>query len=269
MNNMNNMNSMNMVNQIISEKALIGQNVQMGYNVIIEEDVVIGDNCILGHNVIIRAGVRLGKGVLVGDGVLLGKLPMKASLSAVTTAGRVLPPLEVGDSVTLGAGSMVYRGAVLKDRVFVADCATIREDVTIGEETIIGRGVAVENKTSIGRRCKIETNAYITALSEIEDYCFVAPEVAFTNDNFMGRTEERKKHFKGPVLRQGARIGGNATLLPGIEIGPDGVVAAGSVVTKDVPPRTIVAGNPARILREVPPEQLLENQVFYEPHAKS
>ncbi len=255
---------MHIMNRIVSEKALIGENVQMGHNVIVEEDVVIGDNCILGHNVIIRAGVRLGRGVLVGDGALLGKLPMKASLSAVTTAGRVLPPLEVGDYVTLGAGAIVYRGAVLQNRVFVADYATIREDVTIGEETIIGRGVAVENKTSIGRRCKIETNAYITALSEIEDYCFVAPEVAFTNDNFMGRTEERKKHFKGPVLRRGARIGGNATLLPGVEIGPDGVVAAGSVVTKNVPPRTIVAGNPARILREVPPEQLLENQVFYE-----
>ena len=117
---------------------------------------------------------------------------------------------------------------------------------------------------TIGRKCKIETEAYITAFSTIEDYCFIAPEVTFTNDNFLGRTEERKKHFGGPTLKKGARIGANATILPNLVIGEDALVAAGSVVTKDVPPRMVVVGSPARAVRPVPEEQLIENQVFYD-----
>ncbi|MGC9322938.1 MAG: acyltransferase, partial [Kosmotogaceae bacterium] len=125
-------------------------------------------------------------------------------------------------------------------------------------------GATVENGTSVGKRVKIETGAYITAFSTIEDYCFIAPEVTFTNDNYLGRTEERKKHFKGPTVKKGARIGANATLLPGVIVGEDALVAAGSVVTKDLAPRKIYAGIPAKYIRDVPKEQLIEEQVFYE-----
>ena len=120
--------------------------------------------------------------------------------------------------------------------------------------------MTVENKVTIGARCKIETEAYITALSSIGEGCFIAPEVTFTNDNFLGRTKERFKHHKGVVLERGARVGANATFLPGIVVGADALVAAGAVVTKDVPARTIVRGAPARPVRDVPPEQLLDNQ---------
>ena len=169
----------------------------------------------------------------------------------------------LGKYVTIGANCVIYRGAVLHDFVFVGDLASIREDVEIGEYTIVGRGVAVENKTKIGKYVKIETNAYITAISTIEDYCFIAPNVTFTNDNFLGRTEERKKYFKGPTLKKGARIGANSTILPGIVIAEDTLVAAGSVVTKDTKPRKIYMGVPAREHKDVPSEQLLENQVYY------
>ena len=134
----------------------------------------------------------------------------------------------------------------------------------IGDFTIIGRGVAVENRVKIGRKCKVETNAYICAFSVVEDFCFIAPMVTFTNDNFLGRTEERFRYHRGPWLKLGARIGANATLLPGITVGEDALVAAGSVVTRDIPPRKVVMGVPARIVRDVPEEQLIENQVFYE-----
>jgi len=116
----------------------------------------------------------------------------------------------------------------------------------------------------IGKKCKIETEAYITALSTIEDYCFIAPEVTFTNDNFLGRTKDRFKYHKGVTLKRGARVGANTTFLPGITVGEDALVAAGAVVTKDVPPRKIVVGVPARVWKDVPPEQLLENQDYYE-----
>ena len=120
--------------------------------------------------------------------------------------------------------------------------------------------MTVENKVKIGKRCKIETEAYITALSEIEDGCFIAPEVSFTNDNFLGRTKDRFKYHKGVTLRRGARVGANATFLPGVTVGPDALVAAGSVVTRDVPAGKIVLGAPAKPFRDVPADQLLDNQ---------
>lgn len=248
----------------ISDKANLGDNVTLGFNVIIEDNVIIGSNVEIGYNVIIRENVQIGDNCKILDGAILGKMPAKASMSATTGTARELPPLKIGKAVTIGAGCVIYRGAEIGDYAFFGDIATVREDVTIGEETIIGRGATVENKVSIGEKTKIESNAYITAFSTIGDYCFVAPCVAFSNDNYVGRTEERKKHFGGPILKKGARIGVGSVLLPGVEIGEDALVAAGSVVTKNVPPRTVVLGAPARIWKEVSKEQLLEEQIYYE-----
>jgi len=184
---------------------------------------------------------------------------MKAALSAITEEQQ-LPPCVIGDDVIVGTSVVIYRGCKLNKSVMVADLASVRENAEIGELTIVGRGVTVENKVRIGKRCKLETEAYITALSEIEDGCFIAPEVTFTNDNFLGRTKDRFKYHKGVTMKRGARIGANVTVLPGITIHEDALVAAGSVVTKDVPAKKIVMGTPARVIRDVPTEQLLDNQ---------
>jgi UDP-2-acetamido-3-amino-2,3-dideoxy-glucuronate N-acetyltransferase len=145
-------------------------------------------------------------------------------------------------------------------RVFVADLATIRERVTIGERTIVGRGASVENDCMVGSKCKLETNCYITAYSNLGNEVFVAPGVVTSNDNFMGRTRERFAKMRGITMKDGARIGANATTLPGITIEADGVVAAGSVVTKDVAGEELVVGVPAKYLRKVPKSQLLKYQ---------
>jgi len=84
--------------------------------------------------------------------------------------------------------------------------------------------------------------------------------VTTTNDRFIGRTEERFRHFKGVTVRKGGRIGAGAVILPGLTIGEDALIAAGSVLTRDAPARMILLGSPARVLREVPREQLLESQ---------
>jgi len=246
----------------ISDESKIGSNFKMGKNIVIEPDVQIGDNVIIGHNVVIKKGTIIGDNCVISDNTVLGKEPFKASNSAVTEK-RELPPLIIGNTVTIGALSVLYRGAKISDEVFIADLASIREDVIIGIKTIIGKGVTVENKTKIGKFVKIETEAYITALSEIEDYCFIAPEVTFTNDNFLGRTEERKKYFKGPILKKGSRIGANVTILPGIVIEHDSLIAAGSVVTKNTEPEKIYLGSPAKYFGDVPEEQLLKNQTYY------
>jgi UDP-2-acetamido-3-amino-2,3-dideoxy-glucuronate N-acetyltransferase len=243
----------------IDPTARIGTGTQYGHNSVILGNVQIGENCKIGHGVIIHPDTVIGNNVRIDDNSVVGKLPMKAALSAVTKEQQ-LPPCIVENECLIGAMAVVYRGCVLRTKVMVADLASVREDVEIGEFTIVGRGVTIENKVKVGRRCKLETESYITALSEIEDGCFIAPEVTFTNDNFLGRTKDRFKYHKGVTMKRGARIGANVTVLPGITIGADALVAAGSIVTRDVPAGKIVMGTPARVLREVPSEQLLDNQ---------
>jgi UDP-2-acetamido-3-amino-2,3-dideoxy-glucuronate N-acetyltransferase len=243
----------------IHPSAQIGNGTQWGFNTVISPNVIVGSNCRIGHGVTIHDDTVIGDNVRIDDHAVIGKLPMKAALSAITK-DQSLTACEIADHCLIGALTILYRGCRLGSNVMVADLASIREEVEIGDYTIIGRGVTVENKVRIGKRCKIETEAYVTALSEIEDNCFVAPEVSFTNDNFLGRTRERFKFHRGVTLKRGARVGANATFLPGVCVGLDALVAAGSVVTRDVPARKIVCGAPARVLRDVPEEQLLENQ---------
>src|SRR5439155_19570254 len=108
--------------------------------------------------------------------------------------------------------------------------------------------------------CQLASERSLPPCSTLEYRGFVAPGVGTSNDNYVCRRAERFKHFKGVTVRQGGRIGAGSVILPGIEIGEDGLVAAGSVVTHDVPARTIVLGAPARPWREVPVEQRLEHQ---------
>jgi acetyltransferase-like isoleucine patch superfamily enzyme len=208
---------------------------------------------------VIHPGTTIGSNVRIDDGSVIGKQPMRAANSAVTK-DQELPAAEIGDNCIIGTNVVIYAGSVIGTRVLVADLATVRENVSIGEYTIVGRNVAIENYCRIGTYCKLETNVYITAYSELEDRVFVAPCAVTSNDNFVGRTKERFKYFKGVTVKKGGRIGINATILPGKVIGEDTLVAAGALVTSDTPPRKIVAGAPAKVFRDVPPEQLLENQ---------
>ncbi len=246
----------------ISEKAKLGKNVTLNKNIIIEDEVTIGDNCRIGYNVVIRKGTTIGDNVRIDDNTIIGKYPIRAKLS-IFKEEKNLPSTQIDNNCLIGSNTIIYIGSHILNNVLIADLASIRENTTIGEYTIIGRGVTVENYVKIGKRCKLESESYITAYSELEDYVFIAPGVVTSNDNYLGRTEERLKYFKGVTVKKGARIGANAVILPGKIIGEDALVAAGSVVTKDVYPRKIVMGSPACVIRDVPEEQLIENQKFY------
>jgi acetyltransferase-like isoleucine patch superfamily enzyme len=209
----------------------------------------------VGANVVIHDGTVFGELVRIQDGAVVGK---PVALGPLSKAAREAPPpAEVGEGATICAGAVIVAGARIGRGAVVGDQAHVRERAVIGEGTVVGRGSAVDNDVTIGSRVRIQTGCYLTAYSMIEDDVFVAPHVMLTNDHTMGR-HGPEREIRGAVLRRACRVGGGAVLLPGVEVGEEAFVAAGAVVTEDVPPRAVVMGVPARRVREVPDEDLVE-----------
>jgi acetyltransferase-like isoleucine patch superfamily enzyme len=169
----------------------------------------------------------------------------------------VLPGLMIGREVTIGAGSVVLAGAAIEDRVVLGDQCFVRERATIGADTTVGRGSVVEPEVRIGARARVQTGVYLTRATILEDDVFVGPGVVTTNDDTMAR-HGTDYELRGPTLRRACRVGGGAVLVPGVEVGEEAFVAAGAVVTRDVPARAIVMGVPARVVGEVADVDLLE-----------
>lgn len=244
---------------IIGEGSNLGDNVSIGCYTVIGNNVTIGQDTKIGNNVVIHDGAVIGNNVRIDDQTVIGKLPMRVSTSALKIDND-LPNCSIGDNCVIGTAAILYKGCSIDNNCLIADLSTIRENVSIGSKTIIGRGVAVENNCSIGCYCKLETNVYITAYSKLEDYVFIAPGVVTSNDNYAARYNGKEDIFKGVTVKKGGRIGAQATILPGKIINEEGFAAAGSVVTKDIPEKKINCGNPAKYLRDVPQDQLLNNQ---------
>jgi acetyltransferase-like isoleucine patch superfamily enzyme len=202
-------------------------------------------------------GTVLGDGVKILENAVVGKQPTLSPRS--TTKREKLPPAEIGDGTIVSTGAIVFAGTKIGARAILGDQSCVRERVSVGDDVVVGRGSLIENDTTVGAMTRIQAEAYITAYSTLEEHVFIAPCVVTTNDNFMGRTDQRHELMQGPTIRRGARVGGGAILCPGVEIGEEAFVGAGAVVTKNVPPRALVVGNPARVLREVPSDELLDS----------
>lgn len=227
---------------MIDETVKMGTNVKIGEHVIIEKDVVIGNNVVIGHHVVIKENTLIGNHVTINDHSVLGQTPVSNKKMARKPPVQ-LSPLVVGDGVKIGSQCVLFRGTSIMDGVLIGDLAAIRENVTVGMNSIVGRNVMVENNTQIGQYVTIQTSSYVTAHMVIEDHVFIGPCLSSSNDKHM---ELGKGKLQGPILRTGAKIGNNASLLPGVIIGERAMVGAGAVVTKNVMPNEVVVGNPAR-----------------------
>ena len=227
----------------------------VGPGAVIHDGVVVSAGVQIGAHAVIHAGTEIGPDVVIEDGAVLGKRPrLRPGSSAPADASG---PLVIAREATICCGAVVYAGARVGVGAIIGDQAQVREGATIGEGTVVGRGSAVEFGAQVGARVSIQTDVYVTALSIVEDDVFLGPGVLTTNDDTMAR-HDGSQPLRGPILRRACRIGSGAVLVPGVEVGEEAFVAAGAVVSADVPARAVVMGVPARVVREVPESDLIE-----------
>jgi len=153
-------------------------------------------------------------------------------------------PTRIGHDGTIRAGTIIYGDVTIGDGFSTGHDALIREGTTIGDDVLVGTKTVIDGRTQIGSHVSLQTGVYIPTQTLVGDNVFIGPNAVLTNDEYPVRTES---DLVGPRIEGGASIGANATLLPGVTIGEDAFVAAGAVVTQDVPPGTLAVGTPATV----------------------
>lgn len=182
--------------------------------------------------------VRIGKNHRIERGAEVGYLHTRKISSL---------DLIIGDNAIVRTGSVLYAGSKIGNNLETGHNVIIREENLIGDDLNIWSNSVVDYGCRIGKNVRIHNNCYIAQFTEIEDDVFIGPGVIVTNDPH----PVCMKCMKGPLIKRGVRIGANVTLLPRITVGEYSLVGAGSVVTKDVPPRSVVCGNPARVIKSI------------------
>lgn len=223
------------------ELSNIPESTQIGNHAVIEDDVSIGKHVVIGHQTVILQGTRIGDHVTIGNNCVIGIQP--AANQRMRKNSNVKNELIIEAGTKIGNLVSIYSGSEIEKNVFIGDHASIRENVSIAEASVIGRAAIIELNTKIGRNCTVQTLAYVTGDTILEDDVFIGPCVSMSNDKYMGA---QSYSLKGPYIKRGAKIGNNASLLPGITIGMNTIVGAGAVVTKHAEDNTIVAGVPAK-----------------------
>jgi acetyltransferase-like isoleucine patch superfamily enzyme len=157
--------------------------------------------------------------------------------------------LTIGPEATIRSGSIIYAGTTIGSQFTTGHNVTIREETIIGDNVGIWSNSVIDYGCRIGNNVRIHTNVYIAQFTVLEDDVFLAPGVSIANDPRPLCASCTQQH--GPIIRRGVRIGVNVTILPGVEIGEQALIGAGSVVTHDVPPQAVVYGNPAQVHKEI------------------
>jgi acetyltransferase-like isoleucine patch superfamily enzyme len=163
----------------------------------------------------------------------------------------------IGDDATVRAGTVIYTDVTAGDGLTTGHDALVREQTDLGDGVLVGTDVVIDGHTTVGDDVSLQTGAYVPSQSTLGDSVFLGPHATLTNDAYPVR---EASELDGPVVEDHASIGANATILPGVTVGEGAFVAAGAVVTEDVPPETLAVGVPAEF--EPLPEKLQgENQL--------
>jgi acetyltransferase-like isoleucine patch superfamily enzyme len=190
----------------------------------------------------IHENVTLGEGSFVEDFCIVGSPPRGIRDGELATI--------IGEGATIRSHTVIYAGNAIGRHFQTGNKVNIRESNHIGDDVSVGTLSVIEHHVEIADNVRIHTQVFIPEFSVLEEGCWIGPNVVLTNAKYP-LSPGVKDRLAGPVIRKGAKIGANATLLPGVVIGENALVGAGAVVVHDVPAGTVVAGNPARVIGQV------------------
>jgi len=182
----------------------------------------------------------IGEGALIFEPVTIG-FPSRENIGKTDFTGVTL-----GHHAVLRSGTIIYCDVIIGDNFQSGHNTLIREKTQIGDNTAIGTATVIDGNTRIGNNVSLQSMVYIPTNTTIGDHVFIGPNAVLTNDRY-----PPSGCLEGPIIKTGAAIGANTTIIPGVCIGEGAFVAAGSVVTRDVPDHMMAIGTPARI-KEIP-----------------
>ena len=229
-----------MTNLVLSKSAHIAENAKIGENCVIGEDVIIH------HNVVLYPGTVVGDGTEIFDGTVIGRPPRGAG-NLVHKLEKSFDPVEIGQSCVIGSNAVIYAANKLGNNVLIGDGAQLREHGVIGNNVLIARLCTTNHHVTVMDNSKIMDMSHITARTVIEEDVFIGVGISSANDNNMRIRGAEVGEASVITLKKGCKIGSSSTILPGITVGENAVVGAGSVVTKDVPKDSLVMGVPAKL----------------------
>jgi acetyltransferase-like isoleucine patch superfamily enzyme len=186
--------------------------------------------------------VVLGDGCVIEDFCIIGAPPRSVRDGELVTL--------IGAGAVIRSHTVIYAGNVIGDNFQTGNKVNIREANRIGRNVSVGTLSVIEHHVEIGDNVRIHTQAFIPEFSILEDGCWIGPNVVLTNAKYP-LAPGVKDQLVGPRICRGAKVGANATLLPGVVVGENALVGAGAVVVDDVPPGAVVVGNPARVIRQI------------------
>jgi len=196
----------------------------------------------MSRNYILHPGVTLGPGCQIEDFCIIGAPPRN------TADGEL--PTTIGREALIRSHTVIYAGNRIGACFQTGNKVNIRESNEIGDNVSIGTLSVIEHHVTIGSDVRIHSQAFVPEYTVLEDGAWLGPNVVLTNAKYP-LSPSTQENLRGPTIRKGAKIGANVTILPGIVIGENSLVGAGSVVVKDVPDSAVVAGNPARLVNEI------------------
>lgn len=246
---------------VVSPQARLGRDVVVGDFAVIHDGVEIAAGARLGVGVIVYSGTTIGAGAAIQDYAVLGKSPASSKIATLGAQQHATTIIEEG--VVVGTRAIVFAGCRLCADSFVGDNVVMRENCELGRKSVLGVGVMLEYGVKIGDQSLVFTGTYLSENTLVESEVFIGARVATASGKVISFRRALPVDSQGPIIRRGARVGTGSVLHPGIEIGAEGVVAIGAVVFENVPPATLVLGNPARAVKRVPPNEFLPDSAIH------